>query len=74
MVGRCFQINDWTLSVDENKLYRQNREVSVEPRLINLLYFLAKNAGEVFCREELIEHVWGGQSLPIKSSLSLFLS
>lgn len=60
MVGRCFQINDWTLSVDENKLYRQNREVSVEPRLINLLYFLAKNAGEVFCREELIEHVWGG--------------
>ncbi|WP_099610751.1 lysine decarboxylation/transport transcriptional activator CadC [Vibrio fujianensis] len=60
MVGRCFQINDWMLSVDENKLYRQNREVSVEPRLINLLYFLAKNAGEVFGREELIEHVWGG--------------
>lgn len=60
MVGRCFQINDWMLSVDENKLYRQNREVSVEPRLINLLYFLAKNAGEVFGREALIEHVWGG--------------
>ncbi|ASU23295.1 transcriptional regulator CadC [Vibrio qinghaiensis] len=60
MIGIHFQINDWMLSVDENKLYRQDREVSVEPRLINLLYFLAKNAGEVFCREELIEHVWGG--------------
>ncbi|EKO3578397.1 lysine decarboxylation/transport transcriptional activator CadC [Vibrio metschnikovii] len=60
MVGMHFQINDWRLNVDENKLYRQDREVSVEPRLINLLYFLAKNPGEVFCREQLIEHVWGG--------------
>ncbi|EEX95028.1 transcriptional activator of cad operon [Vibrio orientalis CIP 102891 = ATCC 33934] len=54
------QINDWVLSVDENKLYRQDREVSVEPRLINLLLFLAQHVGEVFCREELIEHVWSG--------------
>jgi len=60
MVGMFFQINDWILSVDENKLYRQDREVSVEPRLINLLYFLAKHAGEVFCREELIDSVWDG--------------
>jgi len=60
MVGLCFQINDWTLSVDENKLYRQDREVSVEPRLINLLSFLATHAEEVFCREELIERVWDG--------------
>ncbi|MDE1237391.1 lysine decarboxylation/transport transcriptional activator CadC [Vibrio aestuarianus] len=60
MVGMYFQINDWILSVDENKLYRQDREVAVEPRLINLLYFLARNSGEVFCREELIEHVWNG--------------
>ncbi|KOO16111.1 XRE family transcriptional regulator [Vibrio xuii] len=60
MVGMYFQINDWVLSVDENKLYRQDREVSVEPRLINLLLFLAQHVGEVFCREELIEHVWSG--------------
>ncbi len=60
MVGMYFQINDWILSVDENKLYRQDREVAVEPRLINLLYFLARNSREVFCREELIEHVWNG--------------
>ncbi|OLQ91052.1 transcriptional regulator CadC [Vibrio ponticus] len=60
MVGIYFQIDDWILSVDENKLYRQDREVSVEPRLVNLLHFLAEHAGEVFCREELIEHVWDG--------------
>lgn len=60
MVGTYFQINDWVLSVDENKLYRQDREVSAEPRLINLLRFLAEHAGEVFCREALITHVWDG--------------
>lgn len=60
MIGIYFQINDWVLCIDENKLYRQDREVSVEPRLINLLHFLAEHTGEVFGREELIQHVWDG--------------
>ncbi|WP_182039747.1 lysine decarboxylation/transport transcriptional activator CadC [Vibrio alginolyticus] len=60
MVGVYFQINDWVLSVDENKLYRQDRGVTVEPRLINLLHFLAEHANEVFNREELIQYVWAG--------------
>lgn len=60
MVGLCFQINDWTLVIEENKLYRQDREVSVEPRLVNLLRFLAQHSGEVFCRDELINQVWDG--------------
>ncbi len=60
MVEVYFQINDWVLSVDENKLYRQDREVSVEPRLINLLHFLAEHSGQVYCRDELIRYVWDG--------------
>jgi transcriptional activator of cad operon len=60
MNGLCFQINGWTLIVEENKLYRQGREVAVEPRLVNLLSFLAGSPGEVFCREELIDNVWAG--------------
>ncbi|MGP8309200.1 lysine decarboxylation/transport transcriptional activator CadC [Vibrio sp. YIC-376] len=63
MVGVYFQINDWVLSVDENKLYRQGREVTVEPRLMNLLYFLANNANKVFTREELLLSVWDGASV-----------
>jgi len=60
MIGVYFQINDWVLSIDENKLYRQGREVTVEPRLINLLHFLAEHDNEVFNREELIQYVWAG--------------
>ncbi|BDR12158.1 lysine decarboxylation/transport transcriptional activator CadC [Vibrio sp. STUT-A11] len=58
MVGVYFQINDWTLDVGENKLYRKGRETSVEPRLSNLLYFFANNANQVFTRKELIQSVW----------------
>ncbi|WP_319535709.1 lysine decarboxylation/transport transcriptional activator CadC [uncultured Vibrio sp.] len=58
MVGVYFQINDWTMDVAENKLYRKGREISVEPRLSNLLYFLAKNANQIFTRKELIQSVW----------------
>jgi len=60
MNGLCFQISNWILIVEENKLYRQGREVTVEPRLVNLLSFLALSPSEVFGREELIEHIWDG--------------
>lgn len=60
MNGLCFQISNWILVVEENKLYREGREVTVEPRIVNLLSFLAKSPGEVFCREELIDHIWEG--------------
>lgn len=60
MNGLCFQISNWILIVEENKLYRQGRQVTVEPRLVNLLSFLAQSAGVVFCREELIDNVWDG--------------
>ncbi|PKH05895.1 lysine decarboxylation/transport transcriptional activator CadC [Moritella sp. Urea-trap-13] len=60
MNGLCFQISNWILIVEENKLYRQGREVTVEPRLVNLLSFIAQSPNEVFGREELIEHIWDG--------------
>ena len=63
MIESYFQINDWILNIDENKLYRQNKEVNVEPRLINLLHFLACHPNQVFNRDELIESVWDGAAV-----------
>jgi DNA-binding response OmpR family regulator len=34
-------------------------ETSLKPKEFDLLFFLAKNAGQVFTREQLLEHVWG---------------
>ncbi|WP_368164492.1 lysine decarboxylation/transport transcriptional activator CadC [Aeromonas sp. R6-2] len=60
MVEPVYRIHDWVLTVAENKLYRQGREMNLEPRLVNLLRFLADHPGTVFGRDELIETVWEG--------------
>ncbi len=38
---------------------RSGTEVALKPKEFDLLFFLAKNAGQVFTREQLLEHVWG---------------
>jgi DNA-binding response OmpR family regulator len=38
---------------------RNGTEVQLKPKEFDLLFFLAKNAGQVFTREQLLEHVWG---------------
>ncbi len=58
MTGLSFQINDWTIIVDENRLYHHGKTFNIEPRLINLLSFLAQNPNTVFTRDELIDSVW----------------
>lgn len=38
---------------------RSGEEVQLKPKEFDLLYFLAKNAGQVFTREQILERVWG---------------
>ena len=58
MSESVFEIHDWTLRVDDNMLCRPDREVYLEPRLVNLLRFLACHTGTVFGRASLIKEVW----------------
>ena len=37
----------------------RGREVSMKPKEFDLLYFLARNPGQVFTRRQLLERVWG---------------
>jgi DNA-binding response OmpR family regulator len=38
---------------------RNGTIIGIKPKEFDLLYFLARNAGQVFTREQLLEHVWG---------------
>jgi DNA-binding response OmpR family regulator len=42
-----------------HKITLGNRELQVSPKEFALLYFLAKNSGQVFTREALLDRVWG---------------
>jgi len=37
----------------------EGSEVALKPKEFDLLFYLAKHAGQVFTREQLLEHVWG---------------
>jgi DNA-binding response OmpR family regulator len=38
---------------------RSGQEVALKPKEFDLLYFLIKNAGQAFTREQVLEQVWG---------------
>lgn len=42
-----------------HRLLRDGQTVQVTPKAFELLAFLLRNAGVVFSREQLLEHVWG---------------
>jgi two-component system alkaline phosphatase synthesis response regulator PhoP len=55
------RISAGTLELDirGRTVKREGAEVPLKPKEFDLLFYLAKNAGQVFTREQLLEHVWG---------------
>jgi DNA-binding response OmpR family regulator len=42
-----------------HRLLRDGRPVPIKPKAFELLAFLLRNPGQVFTRDQLLEHVWG---------------
>jgi DNA-binding response OmpR family regulator len=42
-----------------HRLLRDGKPVAVKPKAFELLAFLLRNPGQVFTRDQLLEHVWG---------------
>ena len=40
-------------------VHRGGEEIMLKPKEFDLLYFLVRNAGQVFTREHILENVWG---------------
>lgn len=55
-----FQIGDWSIRQAEGTLRSKGRSVRLEPRLMDVLVYLAAHAGKVVPKEELLAVVWGG--------------
>ena len=54
------RIGDWLVKPNENTLCSQTSQQSLEPKLMNLLLWLAQHANEVQSNEVLLQQVWGG--------------
>ena len=56
---RDFQIDGWEVHAQLNQLTGPTGTVSVEGRSMAVLFALAKRAGEIVSRQELLDEVWG---------------
>ena len=57
-MARRFQVGDFVVEPDLNRITRGNAAVSVEPKVMDVLVCLAERPGEVFTREEILRRVW----------------
>lgn len=53
-----FRINEWIVKPELNQVESDGSVVQLEPKIIDVLVFLARNAGRVVSRDELMDHVW----------------
>jgi DNA-binding winged helix-turn-helix (wHTH) protein/tetratricopeptide (TPR) repeat protein len=56
-----FVSGEWAVAPTRNLLVRGDEQVRVEPRVMDVLVYLAARVGEVVSKEELVEHVWEGR-------------
>lgn len=53
-----FQVGQWQLTPAINQISRPGRQVTLEPRLIDLLVYFVQHPDVVLSRDELIDNVW----------------
>lgn len=64
-----------TLSIDFKlrRVIRDGKEISLTPKEFDILYFLARNRGEVFTKEQIYQAVWESDYLLDDSNIMAFI-
>lgn len=53
-----FRVGEWLVTPADNQISRDGRRKTLEPRLIDMLFYFACHPDVVLSRDELIENVW----------------
>src|SRR5690606_20313158 len=57
--SKCYEFDRLSIHVDRREVALDNEIISLRPKEFDLLVHLAKTPGNVYTREQLLEHVWG---------------
>ncbi len=68
-----FYVGEWLVEPKADRLIRGQQEIKLEPRVMDLLLFLASRPGEVMSREELESVVWAGMVVGYDSLTSAMI-
>jgi adenylate cyclase len=55
---REFKVGEWQVEPDLNCITRAKKKISIEPKVIEVLAYLADHPGEVLSKEQIIQAVW----------------
>ena len=55
-----FRIGDWLVQPNLNRIVRDDQEVRVEPKAMEVLAYLGENADNVVPKSKIIQQVWSG--------------
>ena len=58
--SRVMRIGDWEADSALNLLRRGQQAIHLEPKAMELLFFLARHPGEVVSRDDLLSALWDG--------------
>lgn len=64
---------DLTLSARTRQVRRGEEEIPLTPKEFDILFFLAKNKGDVFTKEQIYQAVWDGEYLLDDSNIMAFI-
>lgn len=59
-MATLFKVDDWTVNPSSGLLIKDGEEVKLEPKVMEVLVYLAQNQGEVVSREALESEIWVG--------------
>lgn len=58
--ARSFLVSDWLVEPDTGRLTKNAQSIKLEPKVMDLLVYLAQRPGRVLSREELEQAIWTG--------------
>ncbi|MCL1847824.1 MAG: response regulator transcription factor [Coriobacteriia bacterium] len=58
---------------NKNRVEVQGRQIDLTPKEFQILYLLARDPGEVFTREQIIEEIWGDEFMGETTSIAVFV-
>ena len=64
---------DLVIKVNSRKVIRDGKEIVLTPKEFDILYFLAKNRGDVFTKEQIYQAVWENDYLLDDSNIMAFI-
>lgn len=54
----CVTFPDLTINLTDYSVYFHEKRIEMPPKELELFYFLASHANQVFTREQLLDHIW----------------